>query len=280
MRFRRRLRTLALLAGLTAGSSSSPGLALAQDTTSANVIAAREHFEKARAYYGQGAYREAVAELEAAHTLDPSAKDLVFNLGVVHEKLSDIDDALEWFELYTTMSLTPQERERADAYIKRLEGAKKELAQKSQSDESPPALSGPNPATTAEPPPTLGPPAPSRRGRVDAATVLAAGVAGGAAIFATVLGIKALSDRPANGFILGKDGSLAQLNDRVDQAHDEAIVADMGFGVSIAAAAAATVLYFGRSRIPPVSSPAASGSPKVSVTPRVGGGALVVQGSF
>ena len=40
---------------------------------------------------------------------------------------ADIDDALKWFRLYVTMNLTPAERERADAYVRRLEGAKKEL---------------------------------------------------------------------------------------------------------------------------------------------------------
>src|ERR1700722_13757047 len=130
MRLRRRLRMLALLAGLGAAASAHARSASAQDTNAANVAAARRHFDKARADYEQGAYREAIAELEAAHALDPSAKDLVFNLGVVHEKLSDIDDALQWFQLYTTMSLTPPERDRADAYIKRLEGAKRELAQR------------------------------------------------------------------------------------------------------------------------------------------------------
>ena len=79
---------------------------------------------------GAGSYREAIGELEAAHTLDPNAKDLVFNLGVVHEKLGDIDDALKWFRLYTTMNLTGPERDRADAYVHRLEGAKKELEDK------------------------------------------------------------------------------------------------------------------------------------------------------
>src|SRR5258708_3309057 len=123
---RRRLRTLALLACIAA--TATPGLA--QESTPSNAAAARQHFEKARADYEQGAYREAIAELEAAHELDPNAKDLVFNLGVVHEKLADIDDALKWFRLYTTMNLTPQERDRADAYIRRLEGAKTDLEQK------------------------------------------------------------------------------------------------------------------------------------------------------
>ena len=89
------------------------------------MAAARRHFDKARADYAQGLHREAIAELEAAHALDPAAKDPIFNLGVVHEKLSDIDDALQWFQLYTTMTLTPQERDRADAYIKRLEGGRR-----------------------------------------------------------------------------------------------------------------------------------------------------------
>src|SRR5258708_3629396 len=100
MPFRRRLRTLALLGCI--GAATAPRVALADQPSASNVAAARKHFEKARGFYGQGAYREAITELEAAHALDPSAKDLVFNLGVVHEKLSDIDEALNWFRVYTT----------------------------------------------------------------------------------------------------------------------------------------------------------------------------------
>jgi tetratricopeptide (TPR) repeat protein len=277
MRPRRQLRTLALFACFAAAAWSSPGPALAQDTTSANVVAARQHFEKARTFYGQGAYREAVAELEAAHTLDPSAKDLVFNLGVVHEKLSDIDDALQWFELYTTMSLTAQERERADAYIRRLEGAKREVAEKKQDAE-------PAPFPSARPPlqPTdLGPP-PARpaHGRIDTATIAAASVAGGALVFGTIMGIKALADRPANGFVLGQDGSWTQLNDRTASAHREAVVADIGFSVAIAAGVATGLLYFVRPKHVSRGASAPPSAPSVSVAPLVGGGALVVQGSF
>src|SRR5271165_212779 len=111
MSVRRRLCALALVAAIL---GPSPGTVLADETSPANVAAARKHFEKARADYGRGAYREAIGELEAAHSLDPNAKDLVFNLGVVHEKLADIDDALKWFKLYTTMDLVPLERDRAE----------------------------------------------------------------------------------------------------------------------------------------------------------------------
>jgi tetratricopeptide (TPR) repeat protein len=277
---------LALLAGLGAAASANSRSAWAQETSSANVAAARRHFDKARADYEQGAYREAIAELEAAHALDPSAKDLVFNLGVVHEKLSDIADALVWFQLYTTMSLTPQERDRADAYIRRLEGAKKELAQR------PPGPLAPTPAPARPPGDTLSPmspvapadtsapgPASSAYGRVDAATITAVTVTGAALVFATVMAVKAKVDQPPNNYVTGQNGSYADLKSSTDSAHREAIFADAGFGLSIVAGITAAVLYFARSR------DAAAGAtartlPSVSAAPLAGGAALVVQGSL
>ena len=308
MPFRRRLRTAALLA-FVAAASIVPAQARAQDAgtsapqtpaatlsqtpgptpsapSSADVAAARVHFERARADYGQGAYREAIGELEAAHSLDPTAKDLVFNLGVVHEKLSDIDDALEWFQLYTTMTLTPTERERADSYIRRLEGAKKELALK-------PAAPPPSPGTDQGQP---GVARPARRavpsppnGRVDAATVTAASVAGAALVFGAVMAGIAEADRPNAGYVTGQDGSITDLQDRVDKAHREAVIADIAFGTSLAAGITATILYFARTRDPgrPARASGAAGAlarpdgaPIVSATPLTGGGALIVQGSL
>jgi hypothetical protein len=286
MRLRGRLRTFALLAFLAAEASTGSRFAHAEETNGANVAAARRHFEKARADYAQGSYREAIAELEAAHTLDPTAKDLVFNLGVVHEKLSDIDDALTWFQLYTTMSLTPQERDRADAYIRRLEGAKKEIDRHPVTPPSaaPPAPS-PDDATLA----AAGTPAPAapRYGRIDAATVVAAGVAVAGLAFGTVLAIKAKADQPPAGFVTGRDGSYASLVDATQLAHREAVFADVGFGVSLAAGITTVVLYFARAPDPPASpQPVASGTfwtpagPRISAVPLPGGGAFVVQGSL
>jgi TPR repeat len=278
MRLRGRLRTLALLAGLAAAASAAPQSASAQDagtTSSANVAAARRHFDKARTEYAQGSYREAISELEAAHALDPSAKDLVFNLGVVHEKLSDIDDALRWFQLYTTMTLTPQERDRADAYIRRLEGAKKELA---QPPPGPAAPSG-SPRAPAPPETALLPmgPAPPRHGRLDGATIAAISVTGAALVFGTVMGVKAKVDRPPTGFVTGRDGTYLDLQDRTDTAHRESIFADAAFGLSIAAGMTAAILYFARTgdSSAPTAAPAS-----VAPTPLTGGGGLVVQGSF
>jgi hypothetical protein len=305
MPFRWRLRTSALLAFLAAASASptraradvpgdatsSPAPALATTSTaspsapsSADVAAARRHFERAREEYGQGSYREAIGELEAAHSLDPTAKDLVFNLGVVHEKLSDIDDALGWFQLYTTMTLTPTERDRADSYIRRLEGAKKELALQKPAPPKTPSTPGQAPSSRRTEPPF---PATPAHGRVDAATITAVSVAGAALIFGAVMGVKAEQDRPVAGFVTGQDGTIGDLQARTDSAHREAVIADIAFGASLAAGITATVLYFARTRDAPraqtqahARTPRADRSATVSATPLMGGGALVVQGSL
>jgi tetratricopeptide (TPR) repeat protein len=265
MSARRRLCALALVA---AALLPAPRTALGDETSPANVAAARKHYEKARADYAQGAYREAIGELEAAHALDPNAKDLVFNLGVVHEKLADIEDALKWFRLYVTMNLTAGERDRAEAYIKRLEGAKKELDAKQAAAA---ASSAPAP-----PPPPPGSDEPPPRGRIDALTITGAGVTAVALGVGIVMGIKAESDKPPNNFVTGKNGTFADLQNRQNTAHSEAVVADIGFGVAILAAAATTYLFLGRPRdaAPP------SSSTTVSVAPLTGGGAFFVQGSF
>lgn len=243
-------------------------VAVAGETSPANVAAARRHFDKARTMYGQGLYREAIAELEAAHALDPNAKDLVFNLGVVHEKLADIEDALKWFRLYTSMDLTDQERERAQAYLKRLEGAKKELDAKQAA-----AAASASSSSGAPPPP---PPEKPQYGRIDAYTIGAASVAVVGLGTGIILGIKALSDKPSNA-TTGPNLTYPQLVSKTNQAHNEAIGADVGFGVAVAAAAVTAYLYLARPRSTPSST---TGSTTVSAAPLTGGGAFFVQGSF
>jgi tetratricopeptide (TPR) repeat protein len=264
------------LAACIAASATTAGFspeARADETSPANVAAARRHFERARAYYAQGAYREAIAELEAAHSLDPNAKDLVFNLGVVHEKLTDIDDALKWFRLYTTMNLTAQERERADAYVKRLEGAKKEVEQKA-------AQAAAASASTAQPPPSPPPPAEHPgMGRVDALTISTAGIAVAGLAFGIIMAVKAEHDKPPTPFITGRNGTYADLVDRQNNAHREAVMADIGFGVAGAAAAATAVLFFARPRAT-ASDRTGGGTTSVSPVPLAGGGGVFVQGSF
>jgi tetratricopeptide (TPR) repeat protein len=263
----------------------------AEETNATNVAAARKHFDKARAFYAQGAYRDAITELEAAHALDPNAKDLVFNLGVVHEKLADIEDALKWFKQYTTMDLTSQERERADAYVKRLEGAKKELEEKQATQQAPSAEGTPpgaeggqslqSRAPSTQSPGALSargfspPPSPSF-GRVDGLTIGAASLSGAGLAFGVVMGIKALADRPPSPPTTSGKYTFSDLTGAADQAHREAVLADVGFGIALVAAAATAYLYFGRPR---AASAFSTGS-TVSVGPLPGGGALLLKGRF
>jgi tetratricopeptide (TPR) repeat protein len=265
MSARRRLCAVALVAAVLL---PAPHRAWADETSPANVAAARKHFDKAKADYAQGAYREAIGELEAAHALDPNAKDLVFNLGVVHEKLGDIDEALKWFRLYTSMNLTPTERDRADAYVKRLEGAKKELDAKQAAAAS---------SSTTPPPPPPHDTEPPAHGRIDALTIAGASVTGVALVVGIVLGVKAEQDKPPANYVTGKTGTYDNLVNRTNTSHSEAVAADISFIVSALLAGATTYLYLGRTRDP---EPPSSGSTTVSAAPLTGGGALFVQGSF
>ncbi|HLK37917.1 MAG TPA: hypothetical protein VKU41_14245 [Polyangiaceae bacterium] len=301
----RRLRFL-LLAVVTAGGAWAPP-SPAQETNTASGMAARRHFDSARAHFGLGEYKEALTELEAAHALDPTAKDLVFNLGVVHDKLSHTDDALRWFRLYLTMDLTDKERERAEGYVHRLESAKPEPEPKHAEATTPEtrAAPPPGPAATAPavatahgsaapeadaPRPAPGPPGITTHadagastswltgGRTDTATLVAAGVTAGAFLFGVTLGVKAKVDQPGGDFVTGRDGSYADLASRADSAHREAVLADVGFATAIVGAALTAYLYFGR--------PRAAVPPQTSHTPRLGGaagpgtGVLSLRGSF
>lgn len=196
---------------------------------------AQQHFQRAKELYQQGAYREAIAELEVARSLDPKAKELVFNLGIVHEKLAKFDEAIAWFQKYLDMDVTPQERAKAESIIKRIEGAKTQVA-----------TPAPTLTTTTEPPP----PSPPERGRIDAATIAAGSVAIVALGVGTYFGIDAISSRPSD-FVTGRDGSYATLVDKTDSAHTSAVVADVAIGVAVVATIATLYLYFSRSKDTP-----------------------------
>jgi tetratricopeptide (TPR) repeat protein len=229
------------------------------------VAAARVHFTKGRELYQAGAYREAIVELDAARALDPKAKDLVFNLGVVHEKLGEIDEALRYARLYAQMDLEPAERTRAEGYIKRLEGAKSEVAAR----EALAAASHPVPGAAAGP----------VRGRLDVITLSVAGVAVVAAGVGVVMGVKALADKPSN-LMTGPTVMYSDLTNQQSSAHTEAVVADVCFGTAVVAAGVAAGLYFGRYRDPPQagSKHARAWTVAPLVAPSLGG--VVMGGTF
>ncbi len=272
-------RTRAPLLCLALASVSVPVLAQpassarSSETVSAEDHAkAQRHFQRAKELYGAGNYREAVHELEIARKLDPKAKDLVMNLGIVHEKLGKFDEALAYFKTYLEMEgVTTAERTKAEGIIKRIEGAKKELPPPQPTTR--PSARPPPPASTSSAAPDESPPA--QHGRVDGLTIGfaalgAVGLAAGAG-----LGIYALTSRPTD-FVTGRDGSYADLQDKTDSAHTVAIIADVSLGVGVVAAAVAAGLYFGRTK---ESSPSPK-TARVSAAPLPSGGAVFVGGTF
>lgn len=237
------LATAAPPAGAGPAASTSavaPAAPAASGTVSQeSKDAAQQHFQKAKELYQAGSYRDALSELEQARALDPQAKDLVFNLGVVSEKLGRIDDALQYFRTYVEMDgVTAQERARAESYVRRLEGAKREMPVPSASA-----------STTAPPPPPPPTPKDPPKGRVDALTIAAGGLAIVGFGVGTTFGVMSLGTRPDSGFVTGRDGSYADLQDKTDRAHTQAVVADIGFAVGVVGALAAAYLYFARPKV-------------------------------
>ena len=111
---RRYSALVALACALAAGNAH------ADRPTKEAQTEAQVHFKRARDLYQAGSYKDAIVELEEARKLDPEARDLVFNLGVVSEKLSRIDDALRYFRTYLEMpNVTAQEKSRAEGFIRR-----------------------------------------------------------------------------------------------------------------------------------------------------------------
>jgi hypothetical protein len=159
--------------------------------------------------------------------------------------------------------------------VRRLEGAKRELSQSTgvQTSAPPPESSAPPKAADVEDvPPEREPPAshPSGRGRLDGATLVTGAVALGATGTGIFFGIRALSDRPTH-YVLGVDGDYAAFARQNDDAHREAVVADVAFAVGLLAAGLAAYLFFGRTEATPTAS---------IVVPALGGDGASVEGRF
>jgi tetratricopeptide (TPR) repeat protein len=106
---------------------ASPARALAQRPSNREL--AIIHYERGRAHYAAGRYRQAIFELETAHSLDPSGTNLLLNLGTVHERLGNIDAALLAYERHLAATTDAEERARTQRIITRLRGARVELAE-------------------------------------------------------------------------------------------------------------------------------------------------------
>lgn len=109
------------------GGTFEPALPSSAPTQSTPSAQAAAHYERSRAAYAAGHYVEAANELEAAWRLDPQGVTLLFNLGVVYERMGDLDRAARAYERYLARTDDPEERGRTQRILSRLRGARDEF---------------------------------------------------------------------------------------------------------------------------------------------------------
>jgi tetratricopeptide (TPR) repeat protein len=209
--------------------------------------AALEHYNRGRAHYQAGRYREAVDELEQALTLDPGSPNLVYNLARVYELLGDIDRALPHYEHYRDMlpASAVDERARIDNTLQRLRGARTELLPKQE------------PERQLRPPNLI---ARTQRGVADGAFWTLASISLAALAAGGVSGIMALrADKDAREFVLGRDGELADRDRRADRVERLALISDVSLAAGAVGGLTSVLLYALRTRT--IIQPQASFSP-------------------
>jgi tetratricopeptide (TPR) repeat protein len=263
------LVALASLAGAPEASAQparAAGVVLAQSRRSAEADA-KKHFDKAREHYANGRYREAIEQLETALRIDPKGADLLYNLGVIHEKLQEVDPAIDYYQRYVSMIDDAEEQERVEKIILRLEKARDELAaREKEQEEQEEAAAG---AQVDEPE--------RGKGRMDG-WVIGAGVLAGLGLAGgTYFGLEAMKSRNDDPPTTGGGTKYQDLVDNSDRAKQMALYADIGFGVGVVAGTAAMLLYFTRDAEPEAST-ARGWEPAVAVLP--GGAAASLRVGF
>lgn len=181
--------------------------------------------DSAQALYAEGKYREAIAQLEEAVRLDPQAKELYYNLGLITEKLGDLETALGYFRKCRELETEEREQRQLERLIKRLEGA-----QRSQQLRPPPAKPAVSPAPAAPPAGSYG---------VSPWTYLPVATAGAALAAGCILMVYASSVKPEPDAATGADTTVDDLQSANAAARDAALAADVAFIVSGLAAATA-----------------------------------------
>jgi tetratricopeptide (TPR) repeat protein len=184
---------------------------------------ALELHDRAQELYAKGKYDEAIAALNEALELDPDAKVLHYNLGLIHEKKGDLDAALSDFKHCLELEQNPAERLQLARIIKRLQGARRYKAF------------------------DAGTPAPRRASKPQVINVrhgvsnwvwVTGGLALASFTTAAILAAQASSVHPGNDAMTGGDVSIESLQRDADSAHALAVGADVMLAVGVLASAA------------------------------------------
>jgi tetratricopeptide (TPR) repeat protein len=179
--------------------------------------AAMARFDKGRAYFRAGRYREAIVELKAALELDPGSPVLRYNVAYTSELLGELPEAIEYYRAY--LASLPRsardERRRTRTTLRRLEGRRADIEGEAV-------------------------------GEV-ADTLFWVTLGGGAALLAGagVTGWLALKrEDEAGALVVGRDGSLDRRQRLAGAANDLALASDLLLAGGAALVVTSALLYF------------------------------------
>jgi tetratricopeptide (TPR) repeat protein len=266
--------SLAAALVLPAGAPGGAGRCAAQEADApAPPPEALELYQRGRALYAEGRYREAAVELERAQVLDPTSPNLVFNVARVYELLGDLEKSIGFYQRYLRL-LPPSEtaeRDRIEATLRRLEGARDEVRRPTEAPAQPPSaapLRDPQPVRVQE------------RGVADALFWGTASAGAALLIGGTVTGLLALDTERATGdYVVGLDGTFADRQVLADRADTLALVADVLFIAGGVTAAASALLFALRERTVE-RYPGLEGSVRADLTVLPGGGLVTLRGAL
>ena len=182
--------------------------------------------------YEAGRYRAAIEKLERAVGIDPLAKELVYNLAVLHEKLQHTSEAARHYRRYLELESNGKARARVEAAIRRVEGAERETAEAMAAARRPPVP----PASVRAPP----------HRHTDAWIIAPAALGGAALTVGIAFGVGALAINPGAMPETGRGVSAAELEANAHAAHTDAVVADVAFGLAVASAATVVAILLVR----------------------------------
>ncbi len=213
--------------------------ATAQDSGPHNPPpAAIEGYNRGRALYQAGRYREAVIELERALALDPTSPNLVYNVARVYELLGELTKATSYYERYRAMLPASEtaERDRVASILMRLQGARTQVIPETP---GPPSESLRNPELEREAePPT------STRGVADTVFWLTAGAGVASLIAGGATGLLALrAEKDVKNFVVGPDGSPNKRDKLAEHADRLALTSDVLLMVGTTFAVSSILLY-------------------------------------
>lgn len=212
--------------------------AKAQETPTHNPPpAAIEGYNRGRALYQAGRYREAVIELERALALDPTSPNLVYNVARVYELLGELSKATSYYERYRAMLPVSEteERERVASILMRLQGARSHVVPEPV---GPPtdSLRNPEIEERREEEPS--------RGVADGAFWVTAGIGATCLLGGGAAGLLALrAEKDVDDFVVGPDGSAKKRENLTERADRLALSSDVLLMVGTTFAVSSILLF-------------------------------------